>query len=122
MKCATEHLYSVTHSPSCLLYPFDRYQFDPQTVGIPRCTILDLKGGGPEENAQALKDVLRGGNHSDAKRDAIVLNAGMGNYVYGLAPSIAEGMALARKSLEAGLAEEKLQQWIAASQRCVVHK
>lgn len=91
-------------------------------MGIPRCTILDLKGGGPEENAQALRDVLRGGKHTDAKRDAIVLNAGMGNYVYGLAPSIAEGMALARKTLEAGLAEEKLQQWIAASQRCDVHK
>lgn len=95
---------------------FRRYKFDPMSIGIPRCKIEDLRGGGPEENAQALRDVLRGGEYSDAKRNSILLNAGVGNYVYGLADSIASGVDLARKTLYAGKGIEKLDEWIAASQ------
>ena len=78
-----------------------------------------MKGGGPEENAQKFQDVLQGGSHTDAKRDAIVLNAGVGCYVYGLdgVETIADGCALARKTLESGKAAELLQKWIAVSQK-----
>jgi anthranilate phosphoribosyltransferase len=78
--------------------------------------VLDLKGGGPEENAQKFKEVLLGGDHSDAKRDSIVLNAGVGCYVYGLTKTMEEGCALARKTLQSGKASELLEQWIQASQ------
>ena len=78
--------------------------------------MVDLKGGGPEENAEKFKAVLQGGDHTDAKRDSIVLNAGVGCYVYGLTPSIEEGCALARKTLEDGKAAELLERWITASQ------
>jgi len=78
--------------------------------------LIDLKGGGPEENAQKFKAVLQGGDHTDAKRDAIVLNAGMGCYVYGLAPSIEEGCALARKTLNSGKAAKLLEDWVRVSQ------
>jgi anthranilate phosphoribosyltransferase len=81
--------------------------------------LIDLKGGGPEENAQKFLDVLKGGSHTDAKRDSIVLNAGVGCYVYGLegVNSIADGCALARKTLESGKASELLQTWIEVSQK-----
>lgn len=79
--------------------------------------MIDLKGGGPKENADKFKAVLEGGNHTDAKRDAIVLNAGVGCYVYGQSSSIEEGCKLARSTLESGKAAELLQKWIAASQR-----
>jgi anthranilate phosphoribosyltransferase len=85
-------------------------------VGIPRCSLADLKGGGPKENAEKFVAVLRGGDHTDAKRDSIVLNAGVGCFVYGLAESIEEGCALARSTLTSGKAADKLNQWIAASQ------
>lgn len=85
-------------------------------VGIPRCELPDLKGGGPKENAEKFVAVLEGGTHTDAKRDSIVLNAGVGCYVYGLTDSIEEGCALARTTLESGKAAAKLQEWIAASQ------
>ena len=99
------------------VYTEKEYDFDPLDIGIPRCALSDLKGGGPEENAQAFRQVLLGGAHTDAKRDAIVLNAGFGCYVYGLAATIQEGCQLARQALEAGQATDLLQQWIETSQK-----
>ena len=78
--------------------------------------MIDLKGGGPEENAEKFRAVLQGGEESDAKRDSIVLNAGVGCYVYGLTPSIEEGCELARKTLNSGKAAELLNKWIEVSQ------
>jgi len=74
-----------------------------------------LKGGGPEENAEKFRKVLEGGTHNDAKRDSIVLNAGVGCYVYGLTDTIEEGCKLARATLESGKAAELLQKWIKVS-------
>jgi anthranilate phosphoribosyltransferase len=99
------------------LYEENKFTFDPLDIGIPRCDLLDLKGGGPEENAQKFQQVLLGGDHTDAKRDAIVLNAGMGCYVYGLADTIEGGCMLARDALVSGKASEVLQNWIQVSQR-----
>ena len=84
-------------------------------MGIPRCTIEDLKGGDADENAKALRDVLAGGEFTNAKRDSIILNAGFGLYVYGLADSIEKGIELARKVLYSGKAIQKLDEWIALS-------
>lgn len=97
------------------MYEEKEFEFDPLTIGIPRCDIEDLKGGGPEENAEKFRQVLLGGNHTDAKRDAIVLNAGFGCYVYGLSASIEDGCALARTTLESGRATELLSNWIRVS-------
>jgi anthranilate phosphoribosyltransferase len=91
-------------------------KFDPLDVGIPRCKVEDLRGGGPVENAEEFKKVLLGGDHTNAKRDSIVLNAGVGCYVYGLVESIAEGCALARETLNSGKATETLKTWIECSQ------
>jgi len=97
-------------------YTTRKFTFDPLTVGIPRCDVKDLRGGGPEQNAEEFKKVLLGGSHTNAKRDSIVLNAGVGCYVYGLVETIEDGVALARKTLETGKADEVLQKWIVASQ------
>ncbi len=76
----------------------------------------DLRGGHPEENAEAFRQVLLGGTHADAKRDAVVLNAGFGCYVYGLTTTIEDGIQLARSTLESGKATEVLQRWTQVSQ------
>jgi anthranilate phosphoribosyltransferase len=99
------------------VYEEKTFEFDPLDIGIERCTVQDLKGGGPEENAEKFRKVLEGGTHSDAKRDSIVLNAGVGCYVYGLTPTIEEGCKLARETLYSGKATELLQKWIEVSQQ-----
>ena len=98
------------------MYETKTFEFCPLSVGIPRCELVDLKGGGPSENAEKFKAVLQGGEHTDAKRDSIVLNAGVGCYVYGLTTSIDEGIQLARKTLNSGKASELLEKWIKVSQ------
>lgn len=100
-------------------YTKTQFEFDPESVGIARCSMKDLKGGGPEENADIFKTVLEGGPHNDARRDAIVLNAGFGCYVYGLVDSIEAGCRLARTTLESGRALQKLEEWVQASQTIV---
>ena len=98
------------------VYAEKTFEFDPKSVGIERCELIDLKGGGPEENAEKFRAVLQGGDHNDAKRDSIVLNAGVGCYVYGLTSSIEEGIELARKTLNSGKAAELLNKWVEVSQ------
>lgn len=98
------------------VYTETTFKFDPLDIGIERCKVEDLKGGGPVENAEEFKKVLLGGDESNAKRDSIVLNAGVGCYVYGLASTIAEGCALAREVLNSGKATDTLNEWIKTSQ------
>jgi len=98
------------------VYEENLISFDPLTIGIPRCKVEDLKGGGPVQNAEEFRKVLLGGDHTNAKRDSIVLNAGVGCYVYGMAESIPAGCALAREVLNSGKATEKLNEWIECSQ------
>ena len=101
------------------IYEERQFEFDPLSVGIARCELADLKGGGPEENAEKFRQVLLGGNHTDAKRDSIILNAGFGCYVYGLTESIEDGCNLARSTLESGRASELLHEWIKISNEIV---
>jgi len=98
------------------VYETNTFEFDPLDIGIPRCELIDLKGGDPKENAEKFVDVLKGGDHTDAKRDSIVLNAGVGCWIYGLSNSIEDGCKLARTTLESGKASDLLQKWITVSQ------
>jgi anthranilate phosphoribosyltransferase len=98
------------------IYDEKHFEFDPEEIGIPRCSLSDLKGGSPKENAEKFRQVLLGGSHTDAMRDSIVLNAGFGCYVYGLTSSIEEGCRLARRTLESGEATKLLLDWIKVSQ------
>ena len=61
--------------------------------------------------------MLKEGDVTNAKRDSIILNAGVGLYVYGKAKSIEEGVEMARSTLYAGKATQALQTFITTSQR-----
>lgn len=97
-------------------YTKTTWSLDPlEDLGVPRCTLEDLKGGDQQFNAQALRNCLEASDKTDACRDAIALNAAMGLYVYGIAPDLKTGLSLARDGLKTGKGLQKLDEWILAT-------
>ena len=89
------------------------FTIDPREVGLPLATLEDLRGGDPEHNARALRDVLEGARN--AYRDIAVLNAGAGLVVAGAAASLAESVRRAEAAIESGAARETLARLVAVS-------
>ena len=87
---------------------------DPFLLGFKQCTIEDLKGGSADQNAEILMQVFAG-KLPGAVTDTVVLNAGAGLYVAGVAASVAEGCKLAAASIAAGKPLDTLSKWVAAS-------
>lgn len=88
---------------------------DPTDYGFHRASLDELKGGEPAENAAILRSVLDGSD-TGPKRDIVILNAGAAIMAAGHAHSIADGIVVARDSLESGKALDKLDQLITFSQ------
>ncbi len=81
----------------------------PEMYGLPRCTVADLRGGDATVNAQILLATFAGKRGAIA--DTLILNVAVALYLYGLYPSIAEGVAHAKESLYSGAALRLLKQW-----------
>jgi anthranilate phosphoribosyltransferase len=86
-------------------------EIDPLELGIERCAPEALRGGSPEENAAAIRDVFAGGN--GGRRDAILLNAAGAIAAGGHAEDLREGLELARQTVASGAAAERLEALIA---------
>ena len=56
-------------------------------------------------------------NQDGPPRDIVVVNAGVALYAANVAPSIEEGLVLAKKTLASGAALKKLHQWLAFTQQ-----
>jgi anthranilate phosphoribosyltransferase len=78
------------------------YEITPEQFGLTRCRKEDVRGGTPEENARLTREILSGA--AGPKRDIVLLNAGAGFYAANAAPSIAEGIELARRQIDSGAA------------------
>lgn len=72
------------------------YRLDPLTLGIPRCTVEDLKGGDASTNAAILLDVF--GGQKGPVADALCLNAGVALAAAKVATSPQEGIQMAQVS------------------------
>jgi anthranilate phosphoribosyltransferase len=86
-------------------------EIDPLELGVPRCSPEELRGGTPEENAQAIRDVFSGAD--GGRRNAILLNAAGAIAAGGHAEDLREGLELARIAVESGAAGERLEALIA---------
>ncbi len=84
-------------------------KLEAMDFGLKRCTIEDLKGGDPIENAAILTEVFQGKRGPIA--DTLVLNAGAALYIYGLVEDIGKGIKIARSALEDGNAYQTLINW-----------
>jgi anthranilate phosphoribosyltransferase len=83
---------------------------DPEELGLPRCSVDDLAGGAPDENALAIRAVFAG--EHGPKRDAILLNAAGAIAAGGHADDLREGLELARKALDSGSAAARLDELV----------
>ena len=88
----------------------------PKDLGVMERTLDEVRGGSAEENAEALRAVLRG-DGSPALRDFIAVNSGAGLYVCGLAASIQQGAEQALKAIDEGEAAARLGAFVEATRR-----
>ena len=87
---------------------------EPEELGIARCSVEDLAGGAPVENAAAIRGVFAG--EPGGKRDAILLNAAGAIAAGGHAEDLREGLELARRAVDSGAATARLDELVAFSQ------
>jgi anthranilate phosphoribosyltransferase len=90
------------------------FTIDPRDYGIPLASLQDIKGGGPDENAQALRRVLEG--ELCAYRDIALLNAAAALVVGSLASDLDNALKLAAKAIDDGRAKATLDKLITVSQ------
>ncbi len=82
-------------------------EIDPASLGLPICSVEDLRGGDRQQNAAILVAILDG-TERGPKRDLVLFNTAAGFVITGLAPDLAAGLALAREQIESGRALAKL--------------
>ncbi|HEY1704060.1 MAG TPA: anthranilate phosphoribosyltransferase [Trebonia sp.] len=106
-------------------------EFDPLTVGLPRATLADLRGGDAPRNAGVARAVLAG--ERGPVRDIVLLNAAAaivasegvafaapgatGDAAEGLSKALADGITRAAQAVDSGAATDLLQRWTIASNR-----
>ena len=88
---------------------------DPDELGVACANVQVLAGGDAEYNATIIQQLLH--DSAGATADIACLNAGAILVVAGLADDLAHGLNLARASVDAGAAREKLARLIQWSQQ-----
>ncbi|TMU86909.1 anthranilate phosphoribosyltransferase [Bacillus sp. BHET2] len=86
-----------------------------EEVGLPAYSLEEIRGGDARENAIILQDVLQG--KEGPYTDTVLLNAGIALFAHGKASTFAEGVKLARESIESGRAKGKLTSLVHYSQQ-----
>jgi len=87
----------------------------PDDAGLTRAERSAIVGGDAATNSRIAREVLAGARNG--AREAVLLNAGAACYVAGLAGSIREGVLVAAKSIDSGAARDRLDRFVATSQR-----
>jgi anthranilate phosphoribosyltransferase len=91
------------------------YEIHPEDFGMPMASSRALRVETSEESQAVLRGVLN--NEPGAARDIVILNAGAALYAANVSTSIKDGIALARQVIESGAAKQKLEQFIAFTQK-----
>ena len=87
------------------------YEISPVDFGFKIAEKDAVKGGDAMENAKITLGILNG-TITDARRDVVLMNAGCAIYISGKADTIADGIEMARESIDSGKALKKLNELI----------
>ena len=87
------------------------FDITPEQFGFETCDLKKLIGGTPQENAQITRDILSG-KETGAKRNVILMNAGIAIYLGKEGITMEEGVAIAKEMIDSGKALEKLEEFI----------
>lgn len=91
-----------------------RIEITPADAGLKEAPLDALKGGGPEQNAAILTDILNG-RGQPAHADAVAINAGALLWISGRADSHRAGAERILQALASGEAGKRLDAFIAAT-------
>jgi len=91
------------------------YEIHPEDFGMAMASNRALRVETPEQSMAMLKGVLA--NEPGAATDIVILNAGVALYAANVAPTMKEGVALARQAISSGAAQTKLAQFVAFTQQ-----
>jgi anthranilate phosphoribosyltransferase len=86
---------------------FETLTITPEDAGLERRPLESLKGGGPEENAERMRALLKGVGQP-AEVDAVALNCGALLFAAGLAADLRTGVATAKDVIASGGAYRRL--------------
>lgn len=92
------------------------FDITPEQFGLKPCQKEELVGGTPEENARITRDILSG-KETGAKRDIVLLNAGVAIYLGTPGITMEEGVRKAAEVIDSGKALAKMEEFIKASRQ-----
>ncbi|MCL2644797.1 MAG: anthranilate phosphoribosyltransferase [Betaproteobacteria bacterium] len=92
------------------------YIIHPEDFGIPMAGTRNLRVETTEQSVAMLRAVLD--NQPGPARDIVAFNSGVALYAANVAENIADGIALAGKTIESGAAKTKLEEFIRYNQKC----
>jgi anthranilate phosphoribosyltransferase len=86
------------------------YELHPEDFGLPMSSLRALKVSDAEHSKRMLLAVLN--NESGPHKDVVCLNAAAALYAANVVKDIAEGLQLAKKTIESGAAKQRLEQMV----------
>ena len=89
------------------------YILEPEQVGLKKCSLNELIGGDPEENAAIAMSILNG--EKGPKRDAVVLNSAACIYMVRDGITLEDAVKEAEEILDSGKARVQLEKYVALS-------
>ena len=89
------------------------YVLEPEQVGLKKCSLNELIGGDPEENAAIAMSILNG--EKGPKRDAVVLNSAACIYMVRDGITLEDAVKEAEEILDSGRARVQLEKYVALS-------
>ncbi len=89
-------------------------EVSPEDLGLPHATVDQIRGGSIERNRQIVENVLNG--EPGPFRDVVLLNAAAALVAGDAATDFADGLGIARESIDSGKARDRLERLVSISQ------